>query len=261
MIYDTHIHLNDSKYDLILNDIIDRAIENDVLIMNVIGWDKLSSIKAIEICHKYNGYKGLKLYPVVGLHPENILEMEDSDKDLRWLEDLIQNNDVLAVGEIGYDLYWDKSYIDRQEEYFRKQIEIAIKYDKPIIIHSREANQKTFDLLKEYKGKVKGILHCYSGSLEMAKEYLKLGYILGIGGTITFKNSHISDLVLNLPLESFVTETDGPYLAPHPYRGKLNEPSYIIEVIKKIKEIKGLDESLIKEALINNAFEVLNIKH
>ena len=260
MLFDTHIHLNDNKYDIILKDVLDRAINNNVMYLNIIAWDKLSSLKAIAIKKQYDGYKGLHLFVSVGLHPENILELKDDEKDLLWLEDLLKNEDVIAVGEIGFDLYWDKSYVDLQRKYFKKQIEIAIKYQKPIIVHSRDANQMTFDLIKEYKGMVKGIIHCYPGSFELAKEYQKLGFKIGVGGTLTFKNSHLVDVIRDIDLNMLVSETDGPYLAPHPFRGKLNEPAYIPYIINKIEEVRKEKREDIEEVLFNNALDIFNIR-
>lgn len=257
MIFDTHIHLNDVKYDLDLNDTIDRAIDNGILSMAIIGWNKESSLKAIEICRIFNNYRGLKLYPVGGLHPSNVLE--ENDKDLNWLVELIENKKIVAIGEIGLDLYWDKSYLELQLQMFNKQMRIAEKYQMPVIIHNREAMQLTFDVIKEYSN-VTGIMHCYSGSVEMAKEILKMGYKLGIGGVVTYKNTKLIDVIENIDLNSFVSETDGPYLPPIPYRGKRNEPTYIIEVIKKISELKKISIDDTENALYNNAIDVFGKK-
>lgn len=253
MIIDTHAHLNDKAFIEDIEKIIQNAIENDVLSMCIIGWDKESSLKAIEICEKYST-DTFRLFPVAGLHPSNV--QDEKDLELTWLIDLIKNKKIIAIGEIGMDLYWDKTYLDLEVKMFQKQMELALKYDLPVIIHNRDAMQMTFDIIKEYQG-VKGILHCYSGSIEMAKEIIKLGYKLGIGGVLTYKNSHLNEVIDTYELKNFVSETDSPYLPPVPYRGKRNEPCYIVEVIKKIASIKNTDIEEVKEVLYNNAKEVL----
>lgn len=253
MIADTHVHLNDEKYDDILTDVLDRAALNNVLLMYIVGYDKNSSIKAIEVCKKYNNYKNIKLLPIVGLHPSDA--KKEKDLELNWLIDLLDNNEILAVGEIGIDLYWEQEYKDLQIEMFRKQLEIADKYSLNVSIHSRDAIQLTYDILKDYKN-VKGVIHCYSGSVEMAREFVKLGYKLGIGGVLTYKNSNLYKVIEDLDLKHFITETDGPYLSPVPYRGKINEPSYLIEVIKKIADIKKMSIEKVESILYQNALDV-----
>ena len=257
MIADTHIHLNDEKYDHIIEEVLERAANNNVLLMYIIGCDKNSSLKAIEICDKYNGYKNIEMYPIVGLHPSDVNKEEDLE--LKWLVDLIETKNILALGEIGIDLYWEQDNKDLQIQMFKKQLDIAQKYNLNVSIHSREAIQLTYDILKEYNN-VKGVIHCYSGSVEMAREFIKLGYKLGIGGVLTYKNSKLYQVIEEFDLSNFVTETDGPYLSPVPYRGKTNEPSYLVEVINKIAELKGLTCEETEEVLLRNAFEVFNLE-
>ena len=258
MIFETHCHLNDDAFKDDLEEVCLRAKNNNVTSMCIIGWDKQSSIDAINICRKYKDL-GIKLYPVVGLHPENV--KEEQDKDLNWLMDLLndKSNNIIAIGEIGIDLYWDKSNLEMQKYYFHKQIQIAKEYDLPIIIHTREATQITYDILKEYKD-VKGIFHCYSGSIEMAKLISKLGYKLGIGGVLTFKNSHLKEVVENIDLDNFVCETDCPYLSPVPNRGKRNEPANLVYIVEEIARIKNINKLDVENKLYNNALEILRIK-
>ncbi len=253
MIADTHVHLNDEKYNEILLGVLDRATINNVTLMYIVGYDKSSSLKAVELCEKYSSYKGIILKAIVGLHPSDVKKEEDLN--LYWLEELIQTKQILAIGEIGMDLYWEQDYKDLQIEMFKKQLSLASKYNLSVSIHSRDAIQLTYDILKEYKD-VKGVIHCYSGSVEMAKEFVKLGYKLGIGGVLTYKNSNLYKVIEELDLECFVTETDGPYLSPVPYRGKLNEPSYLVEVVKKISEIKKLPYAEVEDILYKNALEL-----
>ena len=250
MIADTHIHLNDEKYDFILEEVLNRAANNNVLLMYVIGCDKHSSLKAIEICEKYNGHKNIEMKAIVGLHPSDV--NKEDDLELNWLVNLIESKNILAIGEIGIDLYWEQENKELQIQMFKKQLEIALKYNLNVSIHSREAIQLTYDILKEYKG-IRGVIHCYSGSVEMAKEFIKLGFKLGIGGVLTYKNSNLYKVIEEFDLNNFITETDGPYLSPVPYRGKINEPSYLVEVVKKIADIKGLSIEEVESILYDNA--------
>ena len=165
---------------------------------------------------------------------------------------------MVAIGEIGLDYYWDKSYNDLQIEWFKKQIEIAKDLDLPIVVHCRDAIQDCFNIVKEY-GSGKGVIHCYSGSFEMAKEYIKLGYYLGIGGVVTFKNSHLGETIERIGISHIVSETDAPYLAPVPYRGKTNEPAYIYEIVQKIGEVVGLNFEEVEEKLEENTYKLFKI--
>ena len=258
MIVDTHIHFTDEKYTDIIEDVLDRAYSNNVNLLYIIACDKKSTYEVLDFCDKYNNYKNIKTYPIIGLHPQEV--NFESDKDLNWLKELLINQKAIAIGEIGIDLYWDKSNLDLQIAYFKKQLDFAKEFNLKVSIHSREAIQITYDILKEYKG-VSGVIHCFSGSVEMAKEFIKLGYKLGIGGVLTYKNSNLYKVIEAIDLKHFVTETDGPYLSPVPYRGKTNEPTYIKEIIKKISEIKGLDYNEVEDILYQNALELFGEKN
>jgi len=267
MIIDTHIHLNDEAYQFCIDQVIEDSVLNDCTIFCVMGIDYKSSLEAIELAKKYNGSiiqdKKIECYAFVGIYPGEVMKDEKSKTidDLSWVEELyLQNKDVVkGIGEIGIDLYWDKTYKDQQIEFFKKQLDIASKLQLPVSIHAREATQVTFDILKEYKGKVKGVMHCYNGSIETARELIKIGYKLGIGGTLTYKNCKLEDVINELGLENFVTETDGPYLTPVPHRGKINKSAYIFYVIQKISEIKNLSFEETKNILANNAKEIFNL--
>ena len=241
---DTHIHLYDEKYEDIIDEVIKSAIDKGVKRIIVNGIDKNTSIKSIKLANKYD-----YLYVAIGLHPSEINSNEEND--LSWIYDLAKDDKVIAIGEIGLDYYWDKTYNDLQKEIFIKQIKIANELNLPVIVHSREAHKDTFDIMKRYQ--TKGILHCYQSSLELAKEYVKLGYFLGIGGVLTFKNSKvIKDVVREISIDYLLTETDGPYLTPSPFRGKLNRPEYISYIINEISNIKNLDKDVIEEKIFNN---------
>ncbi len=251
MIIDTHIHLFDPKYREDLEEIIRKAQENGVVKMVVVGFDEESSRAAIELSRRFDF-----LYAAVGLHPEEV--MNNQDGELNWLKDMAPDPKVVAIGEIGLDYYWDKTYQREQMDYFQKQLAIAANFNLPVLVHSREASADTFETLKKHL--VPGVLHCYSGSLEMAKEYVKLGYYLGIGGVVTFKNSkEIKRVVTDIPLEHLLSETDGPYLAPSPHRGKLNKPEYLPLVIAAISELKGIDPKIVEKLLFENAMNLFNI--
>jgi TatD DNase family protein len=171
--------------------------------------------------------------PAVGIHPENI-----DNSNLKTIENIIKEHKVFAIGEIGLDYHYNDENKDEQKEYFIKQLDLALKYDLPVIIHIREAMQECFDILKTRKNK--GIIHCFSGSVEMAREYIKLGYKLGIGGVLTFKNSKLYEVIEKIDLKDIVLETDSPFLSPEPFRGKKNKPCNVLYVAKRIAEIKNI---------------------
>lgn len=247
---DTHVHLNDKAYIDILDEIIKTAKNVGVNKMIIIGYDKNSSLKAVEIANQYNN-----IYAMVGLHPSDVDKEED--KELNWLKQLLKEDKVIGIGEIGLDLYWTKEFKDLQIEFFEKQLQMSLDYNLPVCIHSRDAIELTYQILA--KNNYKGIIHCYSGSLEMANKFIKLGYMLGIGGVVTFKNTNLKEVVRNIPLTSIVTETDGPYLAPTPFRGKLNKPEYIKLIVDEIASIKQITPEEVEKEIDNNVFKLLNI--
>lgn len=252
MIIDTHCHIFDSKFDEIREEVIQEALDMNVKKMIVVGYDYESSLKAIELANKYDF-----LYASIGLHPSEVLK--ENDKDLKWIYDLLKKSDkIVAIGEIGLDYYWDKSFIEEQKIYFKKQIEIAKETNLPIIVHTRDSIQDTFDILKNEN--VKGVLHCFSSSLEMAREFVKRGYYIGIGGVVTFKNSiEIKRIAEDINLDFILSETDCPYLAPVPFRGKINHPGYTKYVVEKIAELRNMNLVEVEEALENNAYKLFNI--
>lgn len=247
---DTHIHLNDNAYNDILNEIIKSANNNGINKMIVIGCDYQSSLKAIEIAKKYEN-----IYAMVGLHPSEV--DHETDSDLNWLKELLLEDKVIGVGEIGIDLYWTKENKDLQIKYFEKQLQLSLEYNLPVSIHSRDAIELTYQILS--KNKYKGVIHCFSGSLEMANKFIKLGYLIGIGGVVTFKNTNLKEVVKNIPLEVIVTETDGPYLAPTPYRGKLNKPEYIKLVVDEIANLKEINPIEVEKQIDKNVYNLLEI--
>ena len=231
MFIDSHCHLSKEYYEDI-DKIINNAQNNQVNTLIISGCDKKGIIEGLEIIDKYPN-----IYMTIGFHPSEV--DITTDEDLIWLEEIVkQNKKIIGIGEIGLDYYWVKDNKEQQRTLFKKQLDLATKLNLPIVIHSREATQETYDILKQYH--LKGIIHCYSGSLEMAKEYIKLGYKIGIGGVVTFKNTNLVDVVKEIDLKDITLETDSPYLAPTPYRGKQNSPEYIPIIAEKIAEIKNI---------------------
>ena len=247
---DTHVHLNDQAYSENLDQIINDAINVGVNKIIVIGYDRKSSIKAVEIANKYNN-----IYAMVGLHPSDV--NKETDLELNWLKELLKEEKVIGIGEIGLDLYWTKDFKDLQISFFEKQLQMSLEYNLPICIHSRDAIELTYQILSQ--NKYRGIIHCYSGSLEMANKFIKLGYLLGIGGVVTFKNTNLKEVVKNIPLEVIVTETDGPYLAPTPFRGKLNKPEYIRLVVDEIANLKEISPLEVEKQIDENVYNLLGI--
>lgn len=231
MFTDTHCHLSIEDYEDI-DAVIERAKGNRVERLIICGCDKKSITESIEIANRYDN-----VFLEIGFHPsEANITTED---DIKWLEELVSSNKkVVAIGEIGLDYHWEKDNKDKQKELFIKMIDLSKKYSLPVVIHSRDAFQDTYDILKEQK--VTGDIHCFSGNLENAKMYIDLGFVLGIGGVLTFKNTNLKETIKNIELDKIILETDSPYLSPEPFRGKQNEPKNVYYVAEEIARIKGL---------------------
>ena len=248
MLVDTHCHVLSEYYDDI-DGVIKRAMDNGVGAIIVNGYNMKSNKDVLELVEKYD-----IVYGAIGIHPEEIDDF--NEENLKFIESHINDSKIVAVGEIGLDYHYDIDK-NKQKELFKRQLDIAQKFNKPVIIHSRDCIQETYDIVKMYS--IKGIMHCYSGSVEMAKLFNKLGFLLGIGGIATFKNSKkIVEVIKNIPLEYIVLETDSPYLAPVPYRGKRNEPSYIPVILERICDIKGLDYSIVSETTTLNVMRLFD---
>ena len=250
MFIDTHMHIGDDfgvQPDLYVKNATDAQVE--VLIASFCEKDDIMlSTKFVE---KYKN-----LYACIGYHPE--VSNKIVEKDYEILEEMVKNNPkIVAIGEIGLDYYWNKDNKDKQREVFCKQLEIAEKLKVPVVIHSRDSINETYEILKKYK--VSGVIHCFSGSLEMAKKFISLGFLLGIGGVVTFKNSKLFEVIEKLKLTNIVLETDSPYLTPEPNRGKTNESSNIPYIAQKIAEIKNISLEKVAKITTENAIRVFDL--
>lgn len=250
MFIDTHMHIGDDfgvEPDLYVKNATDAQVE--VLIASFCEKDDIMlSTKFVE---KYKN-----LYACIGYHPE--VSNKIVEKDYETLEEMVKNNPkIVAIGEIGLDYYWNKNNKDKQREVFCKQLEIAEKLKLPVVIHSRDSINETYEILKKYK--VSGVIHCFSGSLEMAKKFISLGFLLGIGGVVTFKNSKLFEVIEKLELTNIVLETDSPYLTPEPNRGKTNESSNIFYIAQKIAEIKNIPLENVAKITTENAIRTFDL--
>ncbi|WP_071458799.1 TatD family hydrolase [Bacillus massilinigeriensis] len=254
MLFDTHVHLNADQFHEDLTEVIDRARDEGIEYMVVVGFDRPTIKKAISLAEEYDF-----LYASVGWHPVDAVDMKE--EDLEWLRELSAHPKVVALGEMGLDYYWDKSPKEIQQEVFRKQIRLAKEVGLPIIIHNREATSDIVEILREEKAsEVGGIMHCFSGSPETAVQCLEMNFYISLGGPVTFKNAKKPKEVAEIvPLDKLLIETDCPYLAPHPYRGKRNEPAYVKLVAEQIAQIKGLSFEEVAEETTRNAKKVFGI--
>ena len=255
MIFDTHCHLNSEELYQRLDEVIKSAKEVGVDKFLVVGWDKKSSLLAIELANQYDF-----IYAAIGFHPTDINNLSDEDFDevMSHLDD----PKVVALGEIGLDYYWvkDEKMRELQRFYFKKQIKMANLHHKPISIHNRDAFKDCLDVLKDCKPEFGGVMHCYSGSVESMREVLELGLYIGLGGPLTFKNAKTpKEVCEKVPLEKLVVETDSPYLAPHPLRGTINEPKNIDLVVDEISRIRNIEKEEILSKLFKNSCELFHV--
>ena len=256
MIFDTHCHLNDENLLQNVDEIIENAHKVGVNRFLVVGWDKESSLTAIKLAEQYDG-----VYAAIGFHPENIFDA--TDEDFEETMKFIDHPKVVAVGEIGLDYHWTKDPIKRelQKEWFIKQIDFANEHHKPISIHNREAFLDCLQILKEHRPQYSGVMHCYSGSVELLKDVLDLGLYIGLDGPLTFLNAKTPKEVCEVvPLERLLVETDCPYLSPHPLRGTVNEPKNIVLITDEITRIKGLSKKHILDVIYQNSNRLFGLE-
>ena len=241
MVIDTHCHILSEEYDNI-DEIIEEMKDN---ILVVSGYNDKTNHEVLQIIHKYPN-----VYGTIGIHPSEISDIKD--EFFAFIEANITDPKIVGIGEIGLDYHFDRSNMEQQKLVFQKQLDIASKYHKTVVIHSRDAIEDTYNILKKYS--VKSIIHCFSSSYEMALKFISMGSMLGIGGVLTFKNGEkLKEIVKKIDISHLVLETDSPYLTPEPYRGKKNKQIYTLLVAKKISELKNISlESVLKETT-NNA--------
>lgn len=250
---DTHTHLYAEDFDQDRDAVIQRAIQNGVNHFFLPAIDSHTHEKMLDLEQKYP-----QMSAMMGLHPCSV-KPDTWEKELDIVADYLHQRKFCAIGEIGIDLYWDKATLDIQIQAFERQIDWAIERDLPIVIHTRESFAETFEVLERKRHpKLRGIFHCFSGNLEQALHAIDLGFLLGIGGVVTFKNGKIDQFLSEIPLEKIVLETDSPYLAPVPHRGKRNESGYLPLIAGKLVDIYGKSFDEIDKMTSNNAELILN---
>ena len=264
---DTHCHIDDPQYTEGLDAFLAEQRQDGVEAILVPGVDKTSVKDVLEVCNLYPDY----LFPALGLHPENVQEdwreqlatiKAAVDKSFAstpyTLHPTLRHNRLIAIGEIGLDYHWDVTFKEQQHEALREQMRWAEQYHLPVMIHSRDATEDTLKILREFPA-VKGVMHCFSGSHEVAEQVVKMGYYLGIGGVLTFKNCKLAEHLVGIPLEALVLETDAPYMAPVPYRGKRNESRWMRYVAERLAQVYDCSVEYVTEQTTANAKALFGI--
>lgn len=255
MIFDSHAHYDDSAFDADRDFLLSSMNDNNIMNIVNVSSNYSSIFSTIEICDKYN-----YIYGALGIHPSDCGDL--SEKEFNEIEKLLNHPKIVSVGEIGLDYHYDTPSPDIQKKWFAYQLNMAKNNKLPVIIHSRDAAKDTYDIMiAEKANEIGGVIHCYSYSVEMARDYLNLGYYIGIGGVVTFKNAHkLIDVVKYIPLDRIVIETDSPYLSPTPFRGERNSSLNLPLVIQKIAEIKELTVEKVESTVFENTLNLYNIK-
>lgn len=254
MLFDTHTHINDEVFDEDFSDVLQRARDSDVGRMIVVGVDRSSMERVFPIIDRYES-----AYGAIGWNPEDAVDM--TDEDFEWIRSNLKHPKIVALGEIGLDYHWDKSPKPVQHAVFRRQIRAAKEAGLPIIIHNREAVEDTERILREEHAEaVGGVMHCYSDDWIWAQKFINLNFCISFGGTLTFKNAQLQrETAAQVPLDRLLIETDCPYLSPHPFRGKRNEPARVRLVAEKLAEIKRLPIEDIEQITTKNANRCFHI--
>lgn len=256
MLIDTHVHLNADHYDEDLDEVIERARESGVSHFVVIGFDNKTIDRTMDLIDKYED-----VYGVIGWHPVDAIDCTDAD--LKRIEELSSHPKIVGIGETGLDYHWDKSPKDIQKEVFKAQIALAKRVNLPLVIHNREATGDVVEILEsEDAGAVGGIMHAFSSSPEIADRVLKINFMISLGGPVTFKNAkQPKEIAKHVPLEKLLIETDAPFLTPHPYRGKRNEPAYVKLIAEEIAALRNISFEEVAKATSENALKIYNIPH
>ncbi|GAA0608993.1 TatD family hydrolase [Virgibacillus siamensis] len=255
MLVDTHVHLNAEQFFEDREETIQRAFDAGVTYMVVVGFDRETIPLAIEIAEQYE-----TIYAAVGWHPVDAIDM--TQEDLDWIEKLSAHPKVVAIGEMGLDYHWDKSPKEIQKEVFRKQINLAKKVKMPIIIHNREATEDIIEVMQEENAQeVGGIMHCYNDSPDYVQACLDMNFYISLGGPVTFKNATLpKEVAVQVPEDRLLVETDAPFLAPHPNRGKRNEPAYVKLVAEKVAELRETSFEQLSKITTENAFQLFHFE-
>jgi len=254
MIFDTHAHYDDRQFEEDREELLGSMRENGVELIvdaasDIASWDKIE-----QLTDRYPF-----IYGAIGVHPDEVGELDE--EKMKRMEQLLAREKMVSVGEIGLDYYWDKENRDLQKMWFIRQLELARQLDLPVIIHSREAAADTMEIMKQHAKGLDGVIHCFSYSPEQAKEYVKMGFYLGIGGVVTFKNAKkLKEVVQEIPLEALVLETDSPYLAPVPHRGKRNNSQNLVYVAEEIAALKGVSYEEVVRQTTENAKKLYRLE-
>ncbi len=253
---DTHCHLTMSHYDADRPEVIKRARDTGVATMITIGTDLENSRRTIALAEEHEF-----IFAAMGTHPHDVKDIKDAEAAYETLKSLASNTKVVAVGETGLDYHYMHSPAHLQQEHFKWHIETARALNLPVIVHSREAKEDTLKILKEANyHNIRGVLHCFSGDMDMAEQALEMGFYISFSGVVTFKNAEtILNILKAVPLDRILTETDAPFLTPHPHRGKRNEPAYVKHVAGKVAEVKGLSIEETCKAILNNAARLFKL--
>ncbi len=253
MIFDSHAHYDSEQFNEDREELLLSMEENGVgtIVNSGANWDSVTGV--VELAQKYPF-----VYAAVGMHPDEVGDL--NEERFEYLKSQCQKEKVVAVGEIGLDYYWDNESHDVQKKWFIKQLELARELDLPVIIHSRDAAADTLEIMKEYGQGLRGVIHCFSYSIELAREYVKMGFYIGIGGVVTFKNGRkLKEIAAEIPLDKILLETDCPYLAPVPFRGKRNSSIYISYVAQEIANLKGISYEEVVAQTEKNGKELFQI--
>jgi TatD DNase family protein len=254
ILVDTHTHLYAEEFDTDSNEMIARAINSGVKKMFLPNIDSTSIAPMLSLCEKFKD----NCFPMMGLHPCSV--KENYKEELAIVEKELENKKYIGVGETGIDLYWDKTFLAEQEDSFRTQIGWAVAKNLPVIIHTRNSFENAFAIVNEFKGKAKGIFHCFSGTTEDADKIISLGsFKMGIGGVLTYKNSTLPEVIQKIDIRHLVLETDSPYLPPVPHRGKRNESAFIPLIAQKLAEVKNISLEEVAESTTRNSKEVFGL--
>lgn len=253
MIFETHAHYDDPAFDRDRDRLIALLKDEGVAPIVNIGASIESTKSTVELAHRYD-----HVYAAIGVHPSDCGDL--TENDIEWLKDLSSDEKVVAIGEIGLDYHYDEPDREIQKKWFIRQLELARETSLPIVVHSRDAAQDTYEIIKDFRG-LRGVIHCFSYSAELAREYVKMGYYIGVGGVVTFKNGRkLHEVVKEIPLESIVVETDAPYLSPEPYRGRRNSSAFIPYIIERIADLKNVSYETVERALYDNAVDLYKVR-